>query len=605
MRNQDKAENVDVLVVGAGISGLYAAWRLMNERPELRIRVLEMMPRTGGRLESDVVEMSGVDGKCSRVKDEMGGMRFNPSMVELYRLFKAMDFTFDNGKIVPFEMADPSNRYYMRGRSLSASEMDASGNAIWSELFQLSVPEQGKSPGTLVREVMNYVLRLPENADLLHRELARIEKHSAGKHSAEKDSAEEDSAEAASVENYPTEPEQWSVFRNQFTYKGHCINAWGLWPLLMDYGMSNEAIKLVTSAIGFSGPVDQNINAGEQLQILCDFPNNPTYFTLNAGFESLPRTIEARLEAAQPGCVQVNQRVSQLAHGPNGYPQLTVIAGNGENYQIDCQHLILALPKYPLERLLSQSPNFDMADYIQGDLAGLQNMRLGKVNFYYPSRWWRDGGGGPLHGGSFTDLPAGSAYVFDPLYPDIESKYYQNASKKKKRKILKRYSRGYSGPSALTLYCDFINTNFWTQLQAIGGPYSTGFPQPPHSTAASTELVLEAQRQFKLIYARNDVPLPTLTTFRVWSDNDYGYGYHQWKLGRDDAVIRERLWRMNEHTYLCNEAYSDMQGWVNGSLRSTELMLQKAFDVPPLVSESERPGVQMEMHDYLAEVLGR
>ena len=580
MGKQSAAESVDTLIVGGGISGLYAAWRIAREKPDASLCLLEMMPRTGGRLESDFVDLPGLDGKPHRVKDEMGGMRFNPSMVELYRLFKEMDFSFDNGRIVPFEMADPGNRYYLRGESFTVADVAAEGNQTWAELYNLPVTEQGKSPGTLIREVMNSILRLPENAERLHRELA---------------AAERAEGKAVTLADWPLEPEQWTVFRNEFTYRGHTINQWGLWPLLMDYGMSNEAIELITNAIGFTGPVDQNINAGEQLQILCDFPNDPKFFTLNGGFESLPLKVEALLEEALPGCVRTNHRVVRLTDGPDGYPRVTVSPNKGDEYQIDCRRLVLALPKYPLDKLLANSHEFTLADHVSDDLAGLQNMRLAKVNFYYSSRWWRDGGNGPRHGGTFTDLPAGSAYVFDPLYPGIDSPEYLQASQDEKTAILDDYSRDYTGPSALTLYCDFINTNFWVQLQAIGEPYSTGFPQLEHSTAASTALVAEATRQFKLMYARNDVPDPVLTTFRVWSDNDYGYGYHQWKIGRNDAEIRNRLWQLNEHTFLCNEAISDMQGWVNGSLRSTETVLKRAFGIEPLVTEKQRAELRQEM----------
>ncbi|CAF4059162.1 unnamed protein product [Rotaria sp. Silwood2] len=54
---------VDVIVVGAGISGLYAAYRLKQTAPELKILVLEAKDRVGGRtLTSDL--------KISRTGDE-------------------------------------------------------------------------------------------------------------------------------------------------------------------------------------------------------------------------------------------------------------------------------------------------------------------------------------------------------------------------------------------------------------------------------------------------------------------------------------------------------------------------------------------------------
>ena len=41
-------ENVDVLVVGAGISGVGAAWHLTHQRPGTRFVVLESKDRFGG-----------------------------------------------------------------------------------------------------------------------------------------------------------------------------------------------------------------------------------------------------------------------------------------------------------------------------------------------------------------------------------------------------------------------------------------------------------------------------------------------------------------------------------------------------------------------------
>ncbi|ANB50986.1 putative amine oxidase [Powai lake megavirus] len=42
----------DILIVGAGASGIYCAWRLSQEYPNKRIIVAESTDRIGGRLES-------------------------------------------------------------------------------------------------------------------------------------------------------------------------------------------------------------------------------------------------------------------------------------------------------------------------------------------------------------------------------------------------------------------------------------------------------------------------------------------------------------------------------------------------------------------------
>ena len=65
--------DLDVAIVGAGTSGLYAAWRLMTGgAPPRRVHVFEMSDRIGGRLESVMLPDSAVSG-------ELGGMRYMTS----------------------------------------------------------------------------------------------------------------------------------------------------------------------------------------------------------------------------------------------------------------------------------------------------------------------------------------------------------------------------------------------------------------------------------------------------------------------------------------------------------------------------------------------
>ena len=42
----------DIVIIGAGMAGLYTAWRLLQQNPKRHIRLLERLPRTGGRLET-------------------------------------------------------------------------------------------------------------------------------------------------------------------------------------------------------------------------------------------------------------------------------------------------------------------------------------------------------------------------------------------------------------------------------------------------------------------------------------------------------------------------------------------------------------------------
>jgi hypothetical protein len=43
------------------------------------------------------------------------------------------------------------------------------------------------------------------------------------------------------------------------------------------------------------------------------------------------------------------------------------------------------------------------------------------------------------------------------------------------------------------------------------------------------------------------------------------------------AIARPRA---DLDVYICGEAYSDGQGWVEGALQTAEIVLQKHFDLP-------------------------
>jgi protoporphyrinogen oxidase len=112
----EKAElHYDVAVIGGGVSGVYTAWRLKQEKPELKVAVFEYGDRIGGRLYS--YEMPGMP----HVKAELGGMRWLTSHQIVVGLIGLLDLgtrEFPMG-------ADggANNLMYLRRRQLRVREL--------------------------------------------------------------------------------------------------------------------------------------------------------------------------------------------------------------------------------------------------------------------------------------------------------------------------------------------------------------------------------------------------------------------------------------------------------------------------------------------------
>ena len=120
---------------------------------------------------------------------------------------------------------------------------------------------------------------------------------------------------------------------------------------------------------------------------------------------------------------------------------------------------------------------------------------------------------------------------------------------------LKKYQRAkYDQPAALTIYCDYLNINFWRSLQDMEEKFTSPMqkehskprrrsipPRPPSSrrrpSCSASCLHTDA------------VPEPVMTSARIWMgstvfgsppEQQVGYGVHQWGLHADDREVIRR-----------------------------------------------------------------
>ncbi len=565
-------KTADIVIIGAGVAGLYSAWRLLEHDNDRQILVVDRLRRTGGRLETDIVKIPG----RGTVREEEGAMRFLYTHAHLIRVLSALELC---DEIVPFPMIDPkgNNRRFYRGRSFTAAdaakrakakrakeEATKEGatkegaakeglktkqgipNAMWSELYDLAPNEQGQNP-----------------VDLFGAAFHRVLEHN-----------------GATLPDKPT-PADWQTIRLDYEWGGRKLNEWQLWGLLRDMGYTEECIVMFSETIGFQGPITLMANAGDAFQILEDFPSNPSFYTLQSGFSILTETLCARIEKLG-GTIVLDAELTNVAqNGDEGYRLTFNSPGEDPAGPISGAHArtvtapqtILGLPFGALQTLFQRSA--DLSSHPQGvqfwkDIMSVLGMRLMKITLYYDDPWWEDGSiGQPTFqfGASFTDLPLNAVYPFGSITGDPEK-----------------------SAAALTIYCGDIKINLWEGLQNLKPPFDSEL-QRAHSAGpralvpASEAVVVEAKRQLMRLFDVTSLPDPVLTSYRLWShQNDHGDAYHMWGIGANDREIIPRMIEPLTNLFTAGEAYCDTQAWVNGAMRSADLVLER-FGILPIIQD--------------------
>jgi monoamine oxidase len=533
------AWDVDVAIVGAGVAGAYVAWRLATAPLEqlspalralaesraggLRIGLYEYSHRIGGRLLS--VDLPGIPG----VKAELGGMRFINSHQRVVRLVQQFKL-----KTRPLRVADPNGRnmYYLRGEHFAESDWN---RPSFSSPYKLDRGERARSPGNLLIEV---ALR---HAGRLEVELDR--------------------------------------YRNL-----------GFWNLLMEE-YSDQAYRLIRDAGGYESIVG-NWSAADAIPfLLADFSPGLEYFALEEGFQQLPLRLAEEFQH-RGGTVSLGcdlQRIDNVAVGDGTGMRLLFRQRDeqGEVHDSPLQHtarqVVLALPRRAIERLHSDSLLFDSPD-VRDDLRSIISQAGFKIFTCYEHPWWRRTRG-IVAGRSVTDLPIRQCYYWVTGRDGAGQNAWITGAEQTEW-------AGGSHSVLMASYNDGGSVEFWKGLSRQRAPYvpppevaPPGVAIPLDSVAdlAPAALVEQVQLQLRELHGLSRVESPRtaeiippyFAVWRDWTEEPYGGGWHFWKIGVDSQRIIGRVQKpyANMPLYICGEAWSRQQGWVEGALESADEVL--------------------------------
>lgn len=530
-------EVLDVAIVGGGVSGVYSGWRLLTRGGRRRVTVFEASERIGGRLLS--VPAPGIPNMVA----ELGGMRILPSVQP--RITALVDELNRAGgeqiETYPFPVDQPENIAYLRGTHLRLSDF---GLAVQPEAgmpvpqrtpvpYRVGFLERGKTPGAIVINAIEQI--------------------------------------CPGITAPMTEAERSEITHRTF-FDGKPLMEQGFWQVLVRV-ISGEAYQLALDAGGYQTTLT-NWNAADAIPwYLSDFGVNPDYQGFKKGFQQVPLKVCSLFEEAG-GTVE---RGAQLAgfRVVEGGVELSFSGGR----TVRARELVLAMPRRALELIAPASPLLQDRE-VSRLVKSVTPRPLFKLFTTYGDPWWLPAM--VQKGRTTTDLPVRQTYYWPTDTGDPAT----------------------GGPAMLMAsYDDGINIGFWDSFRPMRGVgwrreatetqmayfknADAGAADPQwEANAAPQSMVDEVQRQLALIHGMAYVPRARNAAFRDWGDDPFGGGWNSWNIGVDSRRVKMDILQPDPGApvYVCGEAYSDAQGWVEGALQTADLMLEK-LGVAPTVTQ--------------------
>lgn len=575
----DGASKQQVAVVGGGIAGMYAAWQLAREGYE--VQLLETKDVLGGRIETlDLRPCPADDGaNGGAFKAEMGPMRFELPLQPLFAdLCAELGITFDS-------FPGPAHDRIPNGEPLETDERNprTGENLGPLDLLRLGVYRMfGKSPYI---DTASGNVRLPPDDQAWLDDLSDADGGF--------DRLRREALLGTGTSRQPAHPEP--------------LYGLGFWNALYRC-LSPAAVRRIQNDGTFYHLFETNPSAVEWGIFwlrLFKLAADEELSTIPTGVASVTERLTALLERefSQTVTLRTSHHVTAVREAPEG-PKVVVDFTDKSSEtacvgQLEVDNVILALPQEPLRALSAPFPL-----QIRTDIEGVQAFTLLKIFTVVRTPPWWEEPPKPQMGARF--IPTREVHYFPVgrlddnmlvlLYMDKPSAsfwqvYVTNPANHDRAEVNANAAlRGMIVSSLVKLYVKWADDaavdasgprleiqqgdDVWRLLRDT---FSQNLPEILPADFAPVN-AREARRQILLGDRQAVTDFVASTTgdyaIRDWSRKPFGAGCHAWGPGSRSWEIRDRLrgftlsgdGRPNVH--VCGEAFSDYQGFIEGSLRS-------------------------------------
>ncbi|PBC00993.1 hypothetical protein CK220_28550 [Mesorhizobium sp. WSM3860] len=354
MDNTAPDKVLDVAVVGAGMAGLFAAWRLLDQsNKKLRVKVFEAADRVGGRASS--VSFPGEPD----FDINLGATMLMPEHRLLVNLLESLGIGTS-----PFVIASDQNVLHLRGRSIPYGRISRFAPR---RLFPFAVSRrtQEKGPARLMRTAAE---RIAPGASKFGRD-------------------------------------DWNKAARGLAYRGRPLSHWTAREVLATV-LTREELAYLEGAIGYSLMVD-GPNAAEIFRLaLSELSGGRPYLSPDGGFQRVAERLKDRIHDSG-GAVHCGHAVVGLT--PTGEGAVLSVASGGDVSGVAARKVILALPREPLSALAAKSGPL-LAERFADPARRVVAWPMLVLAACYRDAWWERLG---IQGGhSVTDLPVRQIWHF-------------------------------------------------------------------------------------------------------------------------------------------------------------------------------------------------
>lgn len=549
----------DIAIVGGGAGGVYTAWRMLLEGPDHSPRIKKWKKERGGKLKIVVFEGSEriggrvLSAKAPGLPDivcEIGGMRFVSSQSLVSSL------VLNKFKLPTKQQAvdEPCNILYLRGKRLNTSDLNDANklpyNLTIEEIKWLKGPPKNTADNFLAYAVYKAI---PE--------IAPTKKNKSG-----------------------LSGNKLRKFLNKKKINGVPLYKIGFWNLIASH-LSHEAYSIAVTTVGYDC-LGYNTNAVDAICEYFDFTPAEKYYLLKNGYDSLIWTMQEEFEKAGGEVITGKWLESFDGTSLPDQKKGVELKFRGDGKVLTSREIVLAMPRRSLQLLAQKGPVLDpvKAPKVRFMMDSVEPIHLYKMFIAYDHPWWERRR--VTEGRSITDIPIRQCYYWGKEEGPLNTN------------------------AIMMVYNDALSSDFWGGLRQspLGpGDSKTDFSEEKFKRKimpfvksmtkknqwdkrllhnweiceAPKVMVEEMHRQLKLMHDVPDAPEPLEAAFADWGDDPYGGAVHFWNPGYDSSKILHDMIQpvKNFPCYICGEAYSTNQTWVEGALQTAELVLRK-FDIP-------------------------